>query len=100
MKELPILNEIAEIFFDYYLFFMDYKDFERLSVREIEELISIEFILEDIKEFSEDVFISKTSQNLNIYADLFKQSLEQLAVNIKNADREAEDCDDGELDFF
>jgi hypothetical protein len=92
--------DIGNIFFTYHEFFTEYKDFDLLTPEEIDELLSIEFILIDIKNFSDTVFIANNKNDILIYQNLFTQNLEQLQVNIKNANTASEDCDDGELDFF
>ena len=101
LNQFSILKKIAHVFSDFNDFFTAYKNFDDLTNKEIEELLSIEFIAEDIKEFSNQVFIKKTSDDIFIYEKLFLQDLEQLEVNIQNADRLIEDSeDDTELDFF
>jgi DNA-binding response OmpR family regulator len=100
INEFSVLSKTAESFFEFHLFFADYKNLDDLTPREIEELLNIEFILDDINSFVDQVFITKKADNIFIYPDLFKQSLSQLESNIQNADKELEDFEDGELDFF
>jgi len=102
MKEFKVLKDISKVFIEFHDFFSAYNDFDDLSEKAINELLSVEFIFQDIKAFCEQLFISKISNDIFIYEKLFLQNLEQLEVNIQNADKEAEDShdDNSELDFF
>jgi hypothetical protein len=100
VNEFAILNKIAEVFFEFHLFFADYKNLDELTPKEVEELLSIEFILIDIKEFVDTIFVSKTSDNIFIYEQLFKSNLEQIELNIQNAEKGFDEFNEGELDFF
>jgi DNA-binding response OmpR family regulator len=100
LNEFSLMHKIAETFFEFHLFFADYKNLDELSPREVEELLNIEFILNDMKDFISDVFVTKKADNIFLYTDLFKQNLSQLEANINNADKALEDFDEGELDFF
>jgi YesN/AraC family two-component response regulator len=97
LNEFERLSEISDPFYAFYIFFDDYKNIDFFDLNEVKELLSIEFISDDIEAFLNMVFISKEAENLYIYKDLFEQNLSQLESNIKNVNS---DVDDGELDFF
>jgi YesN/AraC family two-component response regulator len=97
LNQFEILSTVAEPFYLMFDFFDDYHYIDTLDHEEVKELISIEFIADDIKKFLENVFISKTCENILLFSDLFTQNFTQLESNIQNINRDSED---GDLDFF
>jgi DNA-binding response OmpR family regulator len=97
MLKVKDLSPIAESFQNFSNFFADYSHLNNLDQEEVKELMSIDFILNDIKYFVETVFIKRDSDNIYLYPDLFEQDLTQLEANIQSINRES---DEGELDFF
>jgi DNA-binding response OmpR family regulator len=97
LSKVSQLKPMAESFDDFSKFFADYSHLNNLDQEEVKELMSIDFILNDIKFFVDTVFIDRNSDNIYLYPDLFEQDLVQLESNIQNVNR---DTDDGELDFF
>jgi DNA-binding response OmpR family regulator len=90
-------EDVANTFHSMFEFFNDYHYIDQLDHDEIKELLNLEFIAIDLKNFYENVFVNKSADNIRLYADLFDQSFMQLESNIQNVNR---DLDDGELDFF
>jgi DNA-binding response OmpR family regulator len=97
MTKLSDLRPLAQSFEDFHKFFSDHSHLDAFDKDEVKELMSIDFILNDIKYFVETVFINRDSDNIYLYPDLFEQDLVQLESNIQGVNR---DNDDGELDFF
>jgi CheY-like chemotaxis protein len=97
IESFEIIKDVAEPFYLFFDFFDDYQYIDSLHKDEVKELLSIEFIAKDLNNFLNEVFISKTAENIFLYDDLFMQSLEQLESNLQSICR---DLDDGELEFF
>jgi CheY-like chemotaxis protein len=97
IESFEIIKYVAEPFYLFFDFFDDYQYIDSLHKDEVKELLSIEFIAKDLNNFLNEVFISKTAENIFLYDDLFMQSLEQLESNLQSICR---DLDDGELEFF
>jgi hypothetical protein len=97
IAELPLLESLSEIFYEFSQFFMEFIYKDEITLEEIEKLTNISYAIDDINEFIETVFITKSATDIYIFEKLLKADLQQLEQDIHSLSNEE---DGGELDFF
>jgi CheY-like chemotaxis protein len=94
--DFDTLKPLADVFFDFHIFFDSCKNFDDFTNEQILELMELEFILIDIKNCMNGLFINNDSENICIYPDMLNADLRQLESKLQTETNE----DYGELDFF
>jgi DNA-binding response OmpR family regulator len=98
IEDFEELNKLSHIFFEFSEFFKTFKNLDELTVLEIEQLLNVEFVLEDLKNCIDKVFVKKDAENIFIYDNLLEADLEQIESNMKVANNPEED--ENAIDFF
>jgi DNA-binding response OmpR family regulator len=97
IAEFEMLKDLSDVFLEFYHFFDTCKSFDNFTNEQILELMDLEFILIDIKNCINELFIENSSENICIYPDMLDADLRQLEAKIQT---DTTDDDHGELDFF
>jgi CheY-like chemotaxis protein len=98
INEFNLLKSLADVFFEFHLFFDSCKSFDNFTNEQILELMDLEFIYTDIRNCIQELFVKNSAENINIYADMLEADLKQLESKIQTETKDSDEY--GELDFF